>query len=258
MAGSVGGHVDVPLPYPTSTIFLDESGTKARDCFTVAGMKVRRVGHFGRALQDIRDRHQFYGEFRFNTANDGSLPLYYDVIDMFERSDAQVVGCVVDVSQFDPFARVTQRWRGHADVAAQLLFGCINRRELVSVLMDTITTPRGTAFEDVVRGAVNRRFGATSVVSAVCLNSQTNDSLQVADLVASAIAFERRRRAGGPGSPTSAKGKIAARLGAAIGNAGLLDGRDKRFNIATYHPKPATAKPKLEVVTRGKRPARTA
>jgi hypothetical protein len=54
-------------------------------------------------------------------------------------------------------------WRFYADVTARLLRGCINKRELVTVLIDIMSTPRDVAFEDVVRGTVNNQLGNTAV-----------------------------------------------------------------------------------------------
>lgn len=240
--------VDVPLSYPCSTLFLDESGVKAGDRFTVGGFKIRNVGALSRAVSHVRDKHGFYDEFKFNDLNEGSREFAYDLIDCLVSSDAQVVACVVDPAVSDPFIKFNHRWLAHAEVTAQLAIGCINRRELVCAMIDTITTPKGCSLEDRVRSRVNRRFGATSMVSAVCLNSKTNDLLQVADLVASAVSFERRRLQRGIGSASSAKGVVAARLGAEFGNAGLSDGRSKRYNIATFGGRTGQGQPRLAVL----------
>lgn len=240
--------VDLPLNYPCSTVFLDESGVKAGDRFTVGGFKVRNVGALSRAVAHIRDKAGFYDEFKFNDLNEGSRDFAYDLIDALAASDAQLVACVVDPAVSDPFAKFNHRWLAHAEVASQLLIGSTNRRELVCALMDIIATPKECSLEDRVRSRVNRRFGATSVVSAVCLNSKTHDLLQLADLVASAVSFERRRMQRGIGSTTSVKGLVAARLGAEFGNAGLVDGRKRRFNIATYGAKAGQSKPRLAVI----------
>jgi hypothetical protein len=114
--------------------------------------------------------------------------------------------------------------------------------------MDGISTPPGCSLEDTVRNMTNRRLRATAVVTAAAVDSRTSDLVQVADLAASSILFERRRQAGLSGNPNSHKAKVAARLGAAIGSPGLLDGRVGRANIATYRkPLPGHDEPKLRV-----------
>lgn len=79
MATQNGKPIDVPRSYPCSTIFLDESGVKARDRFTVGGFKIRRVGDLSRAVRHVRDTHGFYGKFKFNDLNDGSVDFAYDL-----------------------------------------------------------------------------------------------------------------------------------------------------------------------------------
>lgn len=242
--------VSVPPRYPTSLIFLDESGSKstANTFFVVGALKLRAPGLFARELQDLRDRHSFNGEFKFSEITRGTLSVYFDLIDRLHDSDAHLAACVVDTKTNNPFAGKAA-WEGHADVTTQLLVGCINRRELVGVLMDGISTPRGCSLADTVRDNVNRRLKATSVISAACLNSETNDVLQVADLVAGAIAFERRRAQGRSGKPNSNKGKVAARLGVAFDALGFANGRATRVNIASYRG----GRPKLHVVGKTRR-----
>lgn len=147
---------------------------------------------------------------------------------------------------YNPFRSRRAVGKVHAEVTSQLLVGCINRRELVGVHLDGISTPAGCSLEDEVRRVTNRRLGATSVVSSVCLDSKTNDLLQVADLVAGAIFHERRRA---ETSPRSNKGKVALRLATAFNRPGLDDGRDARVNIATYLGQRAT-RPPLKMVNR--------
>jgi hypothetical protein len=121
----------------------------------------------------------------------------------------------------------------HARIMSKLFTGMINRRELVSALIDEVSTPRDCAFDDTVREMVNKRLGATSLVTAACVDSRCNDGVQLADLVAGAVAHQRGA-ANLAGSPSSHKGKIAARLAAAFDVAGFAtDIRSGRVNVAT-------------------------
>lgn len=244
-----GDTVNVPLGYPTSLIYLDESGSKstASRTFVVGAVKLREPGRLARAIRDVRDRYGFYGELKFSEATKSSVPIYYDLIDRLHESDAHLAACVVDGDVYNPF-KGQPTWLAHAEVATQLLIGCINRRELTSVLLDGISTPRQCSLEDTVRSRVNKRLRATSVVAAACLDSRTNDTLQLADLVASAVFFERRTRgAAGAASPHSPKAKIASRLGAVFECPGFQDARSERVNIATYRGR-GTPRPRLRVV----------
>ena len=248
--------VDVPLGYPTSVIYMDESGSRASgsNFFVVAAAKVRNHGLFLRGVRDCRDRTGFGGEFKFSEITRGSLVAYYELIDHIENADLHVAACVVDRSVSNPFKYRKEEWRAHADVATQLLVGCINRRELVTVIADAITTPSGRSYEDTVRNNVNKRLGNTSVIGAACLDSRTSDGLQVADLLAGAVAFEYRRLAGVSGKPHSNKAKVVNRLKAALGGVELVDTREGRVNVASF----GAANRKLRIAEfPGKRSSRT-
>jgi hypothetical protein len=227
--------VVVPRGYPTSTIYVDESGVRASGsrCFVLGAAKIRAHGSLMRDVKQIRDTHGFDGEFKFHRITEGTRPVYYELVDAIEQSDLHLAACVVDASTFDPFATGDPAWRVHATLLGQLLVGCINRIELISVLMDTISTPRGIALDDVVRGEVNQRFKSTAVVTAACLDSRTCDGLQIADLIAGAVALEHRRRVGIEGNYNSAKSKVVDRLKSALGVASL-SGRSGRVNVRTY------------------------
>ncbi len=233
---SPGNVVNVPPRYPTSLIFVDESGSKASSSkfFVIGALKVRESGLLARNIQDIRDRHGFGGEFKFSQITRGKLPVFCELINLLEQSDARLAACVVDRTKHDPFVGVHEAWKVQAKVTAQLLSGCINRRELVGVLLDLISTPRGCALDDTVRQMVNTRLKSTSVVMAACVDSRANDGLQVADLVAGAVAFDRRRGRSESGNANSHKAKVAARLAAAFGVGDFQDGRTDRVNIDTF------------------------
>jgi hypothetical protein len=227
--------VHVPQKYPTALIYVDESSVKASAgrFFVVGAVKVRKPGQLMRAVRDIRDRHGFNDEFKFNKISRGKFPVFCELIDVTEQSDAHIAACVVDRSQgTDPFAGDNAEWLVHARITAKLPVGILNRRELASVLLDEISTPKGCAFDDTVRDMVNRRMRATSVVTAACVDSACNDGVQLADLVAGAVAHQRGQ-GNNTASPTSHKGKVSSRLAAAFGVSSFNDVRTDRVNVAT-------------------------
>jgi len=247
--------VTVPLNYPTATFFVDESGSKATaGKFMIFGaLKVRQPGFLAREVRAVRDKTGFANELKFSGITRRSLPVYYELIGALHRSDAHIVGTVVDGSVHDPFRGRREDWKVHAEVISQLVYGCVNKRELVSVMMDAVSTPPECSIEEVVRTRTNRKLGTTGVISALCLDSKSNDLLQLADMVAGAIMHQRRRAAGGPGKISSDKTKVAEYLAAAFNRPGLTDGRDDRVNIATYRPSPARRRSSFQVVTGSKR-----
>lgn len=227
--------VQVPQKYPTALIYVDESAVKASAgrFFVVGAVKVRRPGQLMRAVHDIRDRHDFRDEFKFSKISRGKFPVFCELIDVLEQSDAHIAACVVDRSQgTDPFTGNSAEWLVHARITAKLLVGILNRRELASVLLDEISTSKGCAFDDTVRDMVNRRMRATSLVTAACVDSSCNDGVQLADLVAGAVAHQRGQ-GNSTANPTSHKGKVAARLATAFEVSSFDDVRNDRVNVAT-------------------------
>ncbi|WP_308817250.1 DUF3800 domain-containing protein [Pseudonocardia alni] len=244
--------MSVPLRYPTASIFIDESGARAsnNDFFVLAAVKVREPGRLARELLAVREKCGFGGEFKFAEINRSSIPVYGEIIRVLHESDATTAACVVSGSVHNPFRGREDQWRVHAEITSQLLVGCINRRELVGVHLDGLSTPVGESLEETVRNLTNARLKNTSVVSAVALDSKTNDILQVADMVAGAIRHERMLSLA-PRSTRSNKGKIALKLATAFERPELTDGRDARLNIATYRGR-AAQKPRLRAVASGK------
>ncbi|MBO0805075.1 MAG: DUF3800 domain-containing protein [Nocardiopsaceae bacterium] len=229
--------VRVPLKYPTALIFVDESAVRASAgrFFVVGAVKLRHPGKLMRSIRDIRDRHSAQDEFKFSKITRGSFSIYCELIDALEWSDAHIAATVVDRTRgADPFKEGSPSWIAQARVTSRLLVGIINRRELACALIDEISTPRGFAFDDTVREMVNRRMNSTVLVAAACMDSGCNNGLQLADLVAGAVAHQRGQE-NMAASPTSHKGKIAARLAAAfrVGSFGN-DVRNTRVNVATF------------------------
>ena len=231
------GAVVVPVRYPCSVMYVDESSAKQSggNFFVVAAVKVRQPGMLARKMKEIRDTESYDGEFKFSRVSRGKLPVYYRLIDVLEESDAHIAACVVDRSRgVDPFKASEPEWKTHARITAKLLTGIMNRRELSSALLDHRSTPVGSAFDDTVRSMVNSRLKATGLVSAVCVDSASNDGIQVADLVAGAVALHSRAHATGEVNPNSHKAKVAGRLAAAFGVSELRDVRTERVNVMTH------------------------
>ena len=252
MARTSGDPVSVPTRYPTAAIFIDESGSRAsnNDFFVLAAVKVREPGRLGRDLLSVRERCGFDGEFKFAETTRSSIPIYGEVIRVLHESDATIAACVVSGDVCDPFRGRDDKWRVHAEITSQLLVGCINRRELVGVHLDGLSTPVGESLEDTVRELTNSRLRNTSVVTAVALDSKTNDILQVADMVAGAIRHERMLSLS-PRATRSNKGKVSHKLALAFHRPALADGRDARLNIATFRGRTAQ-RPRLRAVSSSK------
>ena len=227
--------VSVPSNYPCATFFVDESAARASagSFFVVGAVKVRKPGLLLREIEDIRNKFDYDGELKFSEISRGKLTTYFSVIDALASSDAHITAFVVDRSQAtNPFQCDDPEWLVHARITAKLLVGSLNTRELASAVIDKRSTPAGVAFDDTVRSIANQRLRSVGLVSAVCADSRCNDGLQLADLVAGAVAHQRRVP-----DPVrmSHKGHVAARLAAAFGVQSFAeDRRVDRVNVHTH------------------------
>ncbi len=136
--------ITVPLRYPVSSIFVDESGSgpSANEFFVVAAVKVREPGKLARAIRAVRDLTGYDGELKFSRITRATVPVYGELITALEASDAHLAACVVQADIYNPFKRRKHPWEVHAEVTSQLLVGCINRRELVGVHLDGLRRRR--------------------------------------------------------------------------------------------------------------------
>lgn len=226
--------IRIPPSYPASLVYLDESGTVSNDrVFVVGAVKIRDHGKFTECVRSIRERYGYYDEFRFNRVNRAKLPMYTELLEGLVSLNLNFAACIVDKEVFDPFALWPQRWEAHVHVSAQLLRGCINRRELTSVLMDMVSAPKGISVEDQVRRLVNRRLRNMAIVTAACLDSRTSDGLQIADLFAGAVAFDCRRRVGLSGNQHSHKAKLVEKFKQQL-SVEDLEGRTTRMSVAVF------------------------
>lgn len=246
--------IQVPSNYPTSVVYIDESGSRSSRFFVVAALKVRRHGEFSRALHGVRERHQYHKEFKFSTITQSALPRFYDVVDCLAQADVTFAATIVDREVADPRAVWKEEWELRGQLAASLLCGCINRVELVTVCMDQFSTPAAVPVEDKVQLWVNRRLRQKAVISAMTADSKSLIGLQVADCLAGAIALDARRRAD-PAAPVNVhKAKVADRLLDRF-NLEKFEGRTSRTNVVV-HRGPRTPSTSLRVVqASARRPA---
>lgn len=78
-------------------------------------------------------------------------------------------------------------------MARGLVVANINRKgEPVNVFLDLVQTPRGQSVAEIVKHDANRILRDRRVIEAYDMDSRSTDLLQIADLVASSIAYERK------------------------------------------------------------------
>jgi len=223
--------LNIPLNYPTSLIYVDESGTATQGrVFVVGALKVRRHGELSRATKDVRDRCEYSEEFRFNKIRRSTAHVYCELLETLREADVVFHASIVDRDVYDPTQGAKSSWEAHIAVTAPLLRASINRRELVSVSMDEFSTPPGVALEDELASRVNNHLGTKAIVTAAMLDSKCCDGLQLADLLTSAVALDYRARTRHGQAPSVYKRKVADHAKLVLGAADFV-GRTNRSNV---------------------------
>lgn len=227
----------LPPEVPISSIFIDESGSRnSKGGFFVIGfLKVRDTAKLDRSLRHIRQTHKFFSEAKFGAITRDNLRFYFELVEMIAEADIRVGGSVYDSTL--SFRGSLQTWETQAVMSSRLIKANINKGELVNVFLDLVQTPKGHSLASRVRDDVNRNLGQRCVLGCYDMDSQSTNLLQVADVVAGAIAYERRQWAGdtpdGPLSEDSPKAKVSARLRRALGLDSFADVRKGKVNILT-------------------------
>lgn len=223
-----------------SSIFIDESGSKnsAGGFFVVGFVKARSTPALRRDMRAIRQRHGHYKEAKFGGITKGSLPFYFDVVELLARSDARIGGSVYDAREH--FVSDMETWEVQASMSGQLVIGNVVWGEVVNVFLDVVETPQGESVAQRVQDRVNGTLGVKKIIAAYDLDSASTDMLQLADLVAGAIAYERKHAKECPASSEllSPKGQVAARMRRAFGLESFDDVRTSRVNILTMKSAP--------------------
>jgi len=228
---------DRPIKPQTAQFFVDESGSKGSGgrFFVVSAIKTRNPGALIRQVDALRDAYRFRSEFKYSGINAGSVAFYREVIRVLASSDAHLSAYVVD-KNVNTEAVAGASWDAHIRDVTRLIVGSTNKNELTSVALDIISFPKNVAVDDAIKLEVNKKLGSLSVVSCLCLDSRTTTGLQLADLVAGAIAFDRKQPITGTPPPASPKAQVARHLAERFNLADFRDQRTQRVNILTARP----------------------
>lgn len=241
------GSFELPSSVRVSSMFIDESGSKnSSGGFFVLGFVKSRVSPaLARSMRDLRQRHQHYTEAKFGLVSKGNLPFYLDVVEMLAASEVRVGGSVYDSKRH--FESDDPTWLVQARMSGQMVLGNRNRGELLNVFVDAVGTPRGESVAKRIQEHVNGTLNTRAVIASYDMDSQSTDLLQLADIVASSIAYERRKGADpaarADGSP---KAQLATRLRRAFGLDSFDDTKQGKVNILTMRGQPRTL-PGLEL-----------
>jgi hypothetical protein len=246
--------IHLPANHQTSLVYVDESGAGNDRIFVVGALKVRGHGLVMRKVRALRDAAQFYDEFHWPKLTARNLHVYRELVKVLATADIRFDACVVDRERSEVIKPGSPAWEGHASVTAKVLEGCINRGELVSVVMDSVSTPPDVGIEDIVRARVNSHLHRLAVVTANSHHSHSCDGLQLVDLIVSAVAWEKRLELGLSGRANSHKGHLVEAVRMAFNVDSLCSShRTPKLNVQAWRDRArrpsAPQKPHSSAVT---------
>lgn len=219
-----------------ASIFIDESGAKntAGGLFVVGFMKTYQPSLLWRSVRDIRQRHREYGEIKFASINGKNIRFYFDLVEELANSPhiARVGGSVYDAR--DGFDAGVETWEEQARMARRLIVGNTSRDEEIICFLDLVQTPRGTTVAERVKGQANARLEGAPLIEAYDVESTSHDLVQLADLVAGAINYERTRSEEQRSETNrNPKYRVMSRLRRALELDSFGDVREGKVNILT-------------------------
>lgn len=194
-------------------------------------IKVRNPQELDRDVRHLRQKYGYHQEIHFADIKRNNLEFYFDLVETVAQADVRVGGSVYDATK--SFHPNKPTWEQQATMASLLIRGNINRGELVNVFLDLVQTPKGESAAQKVKAEVNRSLGARCVVEAYDIDSRASDFVQLADIVASSIAYERRHGTMDAERKNSPKARTAARLRRALELDNFDDIQQDKVNIVT-------------------------
>lgn len=221
----------------TPFCFMDESGAlgvKDQPYFTVGMIKCSQPYFLQRELRSVREKNNFWWEFKFNGLNNAKMKVALEVLDsLFNTKSIHFSSYTIDKrSEYfkkefheDPFIAYEQ-------ITKHLLRGNLAKNDILIVLADELISPKKNRFEVNVKNHINNKFKRLAVAGVCRLNSKTNDLLQLADLLIGSINYELLLKDGVIKKASKNKGKFINRFKENLGVDTLTESfRNYSFNI---------------------------
>lgn len=176
-----------------ASIYIDESGAKntAGGAFVVGFIKTYKPSPLWRSIRDFRHRHQYFDEIKFSSINGANIRFYFDLIEEIATSEliARVGGSIYDAHT--GFDRRVETWKEQATMARRLIVGNINKTDNIICFLDLVQTPLGSTVAERVKNEANKYLAGAPVLEAYDVDSKAHDLVQLADLVAGSINYDK-------------------------------------------------------------------
>lgn len=178
----------------TKFCFLDETGNlsnKTEPYFTVGILKMSQPYYLQSKIMYERNKQNFHDEMKFNKLSKRNIE--------FAKF---VIGSLFDTKSIDFCSYTTKKnsryfinnfnsdpWSAYEKITLKLLDATLSEKEILILIADHVTTPKEIRFEVNTKKNFNTSKKRLALAGVCRFDSQSNDLLQVIDLLIGAITY---------------------------------------------------------------------
>lgn len=229
----LGDYKEIWTPF----CFLDESGTldvKTQPYFTVGMIKCSQPYFLQQKIRYIREKNQYWWEFKFNNLNKIKNKTAIEILDAFFQTRSIWFSSYTIDKRSEYFKKEfhSDPFIAYEQITKHLLEGNLRKNEVLIVLADNMITPKRNRFEVNIKNHTNNKFKRLAIAGVCRLDSCTNDLLQMTDLIIGSINYELLLKEKIIDLPSKYKGVFIETLKKNLGCSDLTkDFRNHNFNI---------------------------
>jgi len=185
----------------TKFCFLDESGSldNPKDSFfTIGFIKCSQPYYMQSKIIYERRKRNFYDEMKFNKLSRNNIDFMKFVLDSFFSTRSISFHSYSLDKEGNYFQKnfSGNPWKAYEDISVRVLKSAIPFNEILIVIADYVSTPKDIRFEVNIKRRINQEFKRLAVAGVCRFDSESNDLLQVADLIVGAINYDLKLSTG--------------------------------------------------------------
>jgi len=175
--------------------FLDETGSlsdKTNPYFTLGLMKMSQPYYLQNKILYERSKQNFYDEMKFNKLSKNNINFAKFVVEsIFDTKSINFYSYTIDKrGTYFNKAFDGNEWIAYEEITLKLLEASLSKQEILILIADHITTPKGIKFEVNTKRNFNQKNKRLALAGVCRFDSKSNDLLQVIDLIIGAITYD--------------------------------------------------------------------